>query len=612
MPRKNFKNFGDLQQYEYVPGVIDSIDGEADTCSVTIGENSYSDVPIYYHCLPDSPLRDNGAIEGAAAGFAVGDEIVVLRQRQRDIDEPTLFVVAHRWEKRHCAAAFILIVSSRSEDEAFAWDIIGNALLVAKDDLASVKDAVMAMGGSNGTLLTISGSLYDNWWATEPGCDQYLSGTAGEDEFNDNIWPPYNAIDYTKMAASDCVNDENAKISKLNYPTFYQGVISELGDPDFDYYEGQTVPYHTHFVSPVVRWDMPLSEWMIPYVQYFNPVTKEDELLKTAYIVNKYGQYYPSSVPEDQKNKCESSSGSPASYSRNFYWYHSVFGFELNDRVDDWWYAAKQHLDNLTDFLYDSWDDDVHYELVGESCAATAAPLMDFGIAKNINGAVVFDFATVGWGINHGGLSMDQRYLGAISGERTQILRIYISPQNLLEGFALGCWQAINDARENHGLKKLSVNACLVSAAERHVADLAANFTVETISHTGSDGSTVTDRVIDSGYTLWRIVYQSVDGGENAGAVFGDDPVGSVLAGWEDSPPHWAAILNGDFDEVGVAYAQCENDGSHMFVAVFGFRQDTWPGFSPLDTTNILEYMNNNFTWEGAGDEIRVPKFYLA
>ena len=99
MPRKNFRNFGELQQYEYVPGVIDAVDGETDTCAVTVGDSSYSGVPIYYHCAPDSPLRDNGAIEGAAAGFAEGDAVVVLRQRRPEAlagdFEPKLFVIGH-------------------------------------------------------------------------------------------------------------------------------------------------------------------------------------------------------------------------------------------------------------------------------------------------------------------------------------------------------------------------------------------------------------------------------------------------------------------------------------------------------------------------------------
>jgi hypothetical protein len=176
MPRKNFKNFGDLQQYEYVPGVIDSIDGEADTCSVMIGENSYTDVPIYYHCKPDSPERDNGAIEGAAAGFAVDDPVVVLRQRiPEEVAgdfEQKLFVIGHRWGIKKCDG-FIMVVSSQSGDEALAWDIETNSLLIGKSELSEVESELSAMGYTSPVQATASGQ-----WASE----EYPPGSAVADQ----------------------------------------------------------------------------------------------------------------------------------------------------------------------------------------------------------------------------------------------------------------------------------------------------------------------------------------------------------------------------------------------------------------------------------------------
>jgi len=123
MPKKNFKNIGALQGYEYVAGVIDSIDGGNDTCGLTIGEDTFADVPIFYHCNPESEERDNGALEGAAGAFADGDDVIVLRQREKEQIGTTglyhdikLFVIGHVGHKRHCEHNFVICFILRTED----------------------------------------------------------------------------------------------------------------------------------------------------------------------------------------------------------------------------------------------------------------------------------------------------------------------------------------------------------------------------------------------------------------------------------------------------------------------------------------------------------------
>jgi len=100
MPRKNFKNIGELQGYEYLKGVItDDPDQDADTCAVRVkdaegNDVEFADTPIFYHCSEDAVEReDNGAIEGAATGFAKDDEVIVLKQRP-DLDDK-IFVIGH-------------------------------------------------------------------------------------------------------------------------------------------------------------------------------------------------------------------------------------------------------------------------------------------------------------------------------------------------------------------------------------------------------------------------------------------------------------------------------------------------------------------------------------
>jgi hypothetical protein len=109
MPRKNFKNIGELQGYEYLKGVItDDPDLDADTCTVKIkdsdgNDTEFEDTPIFYHCSEDAEEReDNGAIEGAAFGFVKDEGVIVLKQRQgapghdgEPAEDPKIFVIGH-------------------------------------------------------------------------------------------------------------------------------------------------------------------------------------------------------------------------------------------------------------------------------------------------------------------------------------------------------------------------------------------------------------------------------------------------------------------------------------------------------------------------------------
>ena len=126
MPLKNFENIGTLQQYEYLKGVITSTpDSATDTCTVRVrvagnntdGSNTFQDVefpdtPIFYHCNPESVERSNGAIEGSAAGFAIDDEVIVLKQRI--YPEPSIFVIGHIDGIRSCTKAAIVFYYQES------------------------------------------------------------------------------------------------------------------------------------------------------------------------------------------------------------------------------------------------------------------------------------------------------------------------------------------------------------------------------------------------------------------------------------------------------------------------------------------------------------------
>jgi|GEM_PF-3794499 hypothetical protein len=86
-PLYEHENFGDVQRYVFMKGIITSVDSENDLADVTIpGGSDGTDIPIFYHCTDDAEERSNGAIEGGASAFSAGtdddptdgDEVIVM------------------------------------------------------------------------------------------------------------------------------------------------------------------------------------------------------------------------------------------------------------------------------------------------------------------------------------------------------------------------------------------------------------------------------------------------------------------------------------------------------------------------------------------------------
>jgi len=99
MPRINFPTIGDIEDYEFLQGTIRTIDSSTDTCTVEV-DGSIIPALLFYHCLPDSQLRENGAIEGSAAGFSEGDSVIVQLKYDRSLAR----VVAHVDGVRSCGS----------------------------------------------------------------------------------------------------------------------------------------------------------------------------------------------------------------------------------------------------------------------------------------------------------------------------------------------------------------------------------------------------------------------------------------------------------------------------------------------------------------------------
>lgn len=107
-----------------------------------------------------------------------------------------------------------------------------------------------------------------------------------------------------------------------------------------------------------------------------------------------------------------------------------------------------------------------------------------------------------------------------------------------------------NQARLENGCPAmLTSNPLLEIAAQRHSEDMALRGYVD---HVSPDGVNPTTRLAEVGYSWSRY-------GENIAA--GHDSPASVVEGWMNSPGHRANILNCDFREIGVGYAEATEGG---------------------------------------------------
>ncbi|WUJ02040.1 CAP domain-containing protein [Streptomyces sp. NBC_00391] len=101
----------------------------------------------------------------------------------------------------------------------------------------------------------------------------------------------------------------------------------------------------------------------------------------------------------------------------------------------------------------------------------------------------------------------------------------------------------VNAEREKAGCSPVTVDSKLTKAAQDHSQDMADH---TNMSHTGSDGSSMSDR-------LARVGYRFSTAGENVAAGYGT--ADTVMDGWMNSPGHKANILNCAFKEIGIGLA---------------------------------------------------------
>ncbi len=120
----------------------------------------------------------------------------------------------------------------------------------------------------------------------------------------------------------------------------------------------------------------------------------------------------------------------------------------------------------------------------------------------------------------------------------------------------------INQERQGRGLQPYSLQGQLQAAARIHSTDMACN---DFLSHTGSDGSSVRDRVEAQGYS-WSWIGENIFATSNQSASAPQ----SAFDWWMNSDLHRANLLSPNYTEIGIGYRySADSSYGGYFTAVF-------------------------------------------
>ncbi|KAG6972385.1 hypothetical protein JG688_00004011 [Phytophthora aleatoria] len=114
-------------------------------------------------------------------------------------------------------------------------------------------------------------------------------------------------------------------------------------------------------------------------------------------------------------------------------------------------------------------------------------------------------------------------------------------------GFQALLLAAVNKERAAVGLPSLCMNTKLQSAAQKHSNDMAAN---NFMSHTGSNGSSMSQRITASGFK-WTAIAENVAAGQK--------DVTTMMQAWMNSAGHKKNILGSKYKMFGCGYAYNAN-----------------------------------------------------
>ena len=115
----------------------------------------------------------------------------------------------------------------------------------------------------------------------------------------------------------------------------------------------------------------------------------------------------------------------------------------------------------------------------------------------------------------------------------------------------------INTARTEASLGKLSINSQLTAAAQGHSVDMACN---NFLSHTGSDGSYINDRLRAAGYSNPSFT-----------EIIAIGTPQDAMSQWKNDAGHWDAVIAAGPTIMGIGYAyNAKSDFGGYFTVDFG------------------------------------------
>ena len=516
---------------------------------------SLEDVPIDY-------MSCDGVV------FQSGDRVVVEFKGQ-DWNDP--HVIGFESNPVDCPGVMVAIITNQDGSQAIAWDLYNDALVLGVDTMANVSAALIAMGYDSpveATYDTIS-ETFDIPAAVSTehigNYDQpvYLEGAYVDMEYELSVSRPLpSALKYT-VAGHQWTWDYRY----LTAPDFVQDIVS---DPD-QYHKGCSL----------------ISLKLFPdYLDFDIQETFHD----LCGGIPGDGSWFGNVWIKPFQNSCVEPF-CPYGPERTYFFFHSVFDVPPG-------YAIIEVLEQSCIELLDSWADVYKggFAPDGDSYNVDS----EMGYADTDLGSIVFECAQACDNVD---IALNQCDDDAMADRR--VFRLFAYQKDALTGLADEIVTLINEYREDEGEKPLADNMGLFKAATRHAADAAAN---DIDGETGSDGSTVQSRLEDAGYYLWvrtGVVtvskVQIMEVGEDLNAA-------DVLTAWKADPSINADLLGSEYLEISAAVSTGDNGKDYLVVLMAGCPY-RWPGFCPIDTTAIDEYLADNFSW--SGDQLRLVKMYL-
>lgn len=702
--------FAEFYEMSLHKAEIQSIDRYNKVASIKFIESPLTDlvvsgVSFFYHCEGESTI-DLGHL-----AFRKNEEILVLNEGGGSSPSATDLKIVGFPERPHGCLSGILIISSPSEGESFAWDTIHNELLLEKDTHANIAahlgigvdaqlipdgqysqsdypwDYDVVNDGSYALVTPIESSYvqgqaeiwiqHQDTLQTLLNIDALAFGDHGDPDPNGSDWNGYRkywqqgdtiVLSTTEGSSnitldSTTKTDENASFdvnrcwvdagSSITQ-TWTITIYSQPGDPVPDY-DADNYPQGTRWCY--ITGDT-LGAAEVENAQYKDvdgshyPCTSAEvsagglaqDLDDAGFTYNtERGNYFVKDAttlaPTLYHYKAAGSSYVPFTKDT----------FELLTGLS---VGAEEYVDPRTRLYYFplfSWPfDDSSNALVPfqprferlENTTLDIIPLLDswfdfnFSALHSFSTDGVFNITTgIKESTNH--TSVYDAYSFYLNGTQDNtVLHIFHKIEAGASGFLSplekGIFDGINAERSDASLNSLALQLNLQWAAQQHLDDMLSNYEYfKTVigteeAHTGTDNSSVSDRCYtDNGYVdfynykLSGLVYTQ-DGnpawtivGENIS--YNEDPevtAQNFVDSWMASQTHKDVLLTEDYVDTGIAVGVAE-DGTTFACQTFGACGIRWPGYSPLPYSGIQQYMNNNFLWNGTGDDSRLPKIYL-